>query len=169
MDAQAVSASGRVGQETATVLRDRLNGALKDAMESGEPRAAATLRLIQAALRERDHCARATGVAEGLSEEEIRGMLRDMIAQRREEIVRCEACARVDVAEQEAEEIAIIEQFLPPRMSDAEISSAVSAAIKDLGASRLKDTGRVIAALKQRYNGQMDFTRAKRILCERLH
>jgi uncharacterized protein YqeY len=95
-------------------------------------------------------------------------MLRDMIAQRREEIVRCEACARVDVAEQEAEEIAIIEQFLPPRMSDAEISSAVSAAIKDLGASRLKDTGRVIAALKQRYNGQMDFTRAKRILCERL-
>jgi uncharacterized protein YqeY len=151
------------------MLRDRLNAALKDAMEMGDQRSVATLRLILAALRERDHCAREAGAVEGLGEGEIRTMLRDMVSQRREEIARCEACARVDRAEQEAEEIDIIERFLPPRMSEAEIGSAVDAAIQSVGAIRLKDTGRVIATLKERYNGQMDFARAKRLLCERLH
>jgi uncharacterized protein len=151
------------------MLRDRLNAALKDAMETGDHRSVATLRLILAALRERDHCAREAGAVEGLGEGEIRTMLRDMVSQRREEIARCEACARVDRAEQEAEEIDIIERFLPPRMSEAEIGSAVEAAIQSVGATRLKDTGRVIATLKERYNGQMDFARAKRLLCERLH
>jgi uncharacterized protein YqeY len=151
------------------MLRDRLNAALKNAMETGDQRSVATLRLILAALRERDHCAREAGAVEGLGEGEIRTMLRDMVSQRREEIARCEACARVDRAEQEAEEIGIIEQFLPPRMSEAEIGSAVDAAIRSVGATRLKDTGRVIATLKERYNGQMDFARAKRLLCERLH
>jgi uncharacterized protein len=151
------------------MLRDRLNAALKNAMETGDQRSVATLRLILAALRERDHCAREAGAVEGLGEGEIRTMLRDMVSQRREEIARCEACARVDRAEQEAEEIGIIEQFLPPRMSEAEIGSAVEAAIQSVGATRLKDTGRVIATLKERYNGQMDFARAKRLLCERLH
>jgi uncharacterized protein len=151
------------------MLRDRLNAALKNAMETGDQRSVATLRLILAALRERDHCAREAGAVEGLGEGEIRTMLRDMVSQRREEIARCEACARVDRAEQEAEEIDIIERFLPPRMNDAEIGSAVEAAIQSVGATRLKDTGRVIATLKERYNGQMDFARAKRLLCERLH
>lgn len=158
-----------LGQETVTVLRDRLNAALKDAVETGEQRAVATLRLIQAALRERDHCAREAGEVEGLSDRDIRSMLRDMVEQRREEIARCEARARVDIAEQEAEEIGIIEQFLPPRMSEAEIGQAVDSAIADVGATRLKDTGKVIAALKERYNGQMDFACAKRLLCQRLH
>jgi uncharacterized protein YqeY len=151
------------------MLRERLNTALKNAMVADNQRAVATLRLILAALRERDHCAREAGAVEGLGEGEIRTMLRDMVTQRREEIARCEACARVDRAEQEAEEIGIIEQFLPPRMSEAEIGSAVEAAIRSVGATRLKDTGRVIATLKERYNGQMDFARAKRLLCERLH
>lgn len=151
------------------MIRERLSAALKDAAEAGEQRAVATLRLIQAALRERDHCAREAGAAEGLSDQEIRGMLRDMIAQRREEIARCEACARVDLAEQEAEEIGIIEQFLPRKMSEEEIGRAVDAAIAEVGATRLKDTGKVIAALKERYNGQMDFACAKRILQQRLH
>ncbi len=157
------------GREIATVIRERLNAALRDAVESGEHRATATLRLIQAALRERDHCARAAGEPEGLGEEAIRRMLRDMIEQRREEIARCEACAWVDRAEQEAEEIGIIERFLPPRMSEAEIGAAVEGAIADVGATRLKDTGKVIAALKERYNGQMDFACAKRLLCQRLN
>jgi uncharacterized protein YqeY len=151
------------------MLRERLNTALKNAMVADNQRAVATLRLILAALRERDHCAREAGAVEGLGEGEIRTMLRDMVTQRREEIARCEACARVDRAEQEAEEIGIIEQFLPSRMSEAEIGSAVDAAIRSVGATRLKDTGRVIATLKERYNGQMDFARAKRLLCERLH
>jgi uncharacterized protein len=151
------------------VIRERLNAALRDAAETGEPRALATLRLILAAVRERDHCAREAGSAEGLSDGEIRAMLQDMVTQRHEEIARCEACARVDRAEQEAEEISVIEQFLPPKMSEAEIGGAIEAAIEAVGATKLKDTGKVIAALKERYNGQMDFACAKRLLCQRLH
>lgn len=149
------------------MLRERLAGALKDAIDSGDQRAAGTLRLIQAALKERDHCARDAGQT-GLDDAEIVAMLRDMIEQRREDIPRCEEAARLDLAEQEAEEIAIIEQFLPPRMGRAEIAQAVDQAIRDLGATRLKDCGRVITALKERYNGQMDFAVAKQLLCERL-
>jgi uncharacterized protein YqeY len=145
-----------------------LAGALKDAIESGDQRAAGTLRLIQAALKERDHCARAAGQA-ALDDAQIEAMLRDMIEQRRDDIPRCEEAARLDLAQQEAEEIALIEQFLPPRMGRAEIAQAVDQAMRDLGATRLKDCGRVITALKERYNGQMDFAVAKQLLCERLH
>jgi uncharacterized protein YqeY len=151
------------------VLRERLSAALKEAAEAGEQRAVATLRLILAAIRERDRVARKAGSAEGLGEAGIEAMLQDMVAQRRQEIARCETCARVERAEQEAQEIRVIEPFLPPRMSQAEIDAAVEAAITTLGATRLKDTGKVIAALKERYGGRMDFARAKRILCERLH
>jgi uncharacterized protein YqeY len=151
------------------VLRERLTAALKDAAEAGEQRSVATLRLILAALRERDHCARESGAAQGLGEEEIRAMLQDMVAQRRGEISRCEACARIDLAQQEAEEIGVIERFLPPRMSEAETAHAVDAAITALGAAKLKDTGKVIAALKQQYDGQMDFACAKRLVCQRLN
>jgi uncharacterized protein YqeY len=158
-----------VGGRPEDMLRERLNAALKHAMESGEQREVATLRLIQAALRERDHCAREAGSGESLTDLDIRAMLRDMIEQRWQEIARCECCARVDLAEQEAQEIGIIERFLPPRMSEAEISMAVEAAIADIGAKRLKDTGKVIAALKERYNDRMDFACAKRLLCQRLH
>ncbi|MFO1068613.1 MAG: GatB/YqeY domain-containing protein [Geminicoccaceae bacterium] len=151
------------------MLRERLSGALKDAIDAHEPRAAGTLRLILAALKERDHCAREAGMTEGLSDTEIVAMLRDMIEQRREDIARCEEAARVDQAEQEAEEIAIIEQFLPPRMSERQVAGAIEQTMRELGATRLKDTGRVIAALKARYNGQMDFAVAKRLLCQRLN
>jgi uncharacterized protein YqeY len=96
-------------------------------------------------------------------------MLRDMIEQRRCDIPRCEEAARVDQAEREAEEIAILERFLPPRMSANQTALAVDDTIRELGATKLKDTGRVIAALKERYSGQMDFATAKRLLCERLH
>lgn len=151
------------------MLRERLNAALKDASEAGEQRAVATLRLILAAVRERDHCAREAGDGEGLSDDEIRAMLRHMVEQRRQEIARCESHAQLELAEREAEEIRVIEQFLPPRMSEAEIADAVTSAIDAVGATKLKDTGRVIAALKERYNGQMDFACAKRLLCQRLH
>jgi uncharacterized protein YqeY len=151
------------------LLRERLSGALKHATEAGDQRAVSMLRLIMMALKERDHSARDSGALEGLSDAGIEAMLRDMVEQRRTDITRCEECARVDVAEQEAEEIHVIEQFLPCRLSEPQVASAVDAAIRDIGATRLKDTGRVIAALKERYNGQMDFACAKRLLCERLH
>lgn len=152
------------------MLRERLNAALKDASETGEERAASTLRLILTAIKERDLCARAAGDGEAaVSDDEIRAMLTAMVEQRRQEISRCEACARLDVAEQEAEEIGIIGRFLPAKMSPADTESAVEVMIRQTGAEKLKDAGRVIAALKERYNGTMDFATAKRLVCARLH
>lgn len=151
------------------MLRERLSGALKGAIDSGDERAAATLRLVMAAVKERDCCTGRTMNAGGISDEEIVTMLRDMVEQRRCDIPRCEETARLDQAEQETEEIAVLERFLPPRMSEGQMASAVEEIMRELGATKLKDTGRVIAALKQRYNGQMDFGTAKRLLCQRLH
>ncbi len=151
------------------MLRERLNAALRDAGEAGDQRAAGTLRLILTAIKERDHCAREAGESEGVSDDEIRFMLTGMVDQRRRDIQRCESCARLDVAEQEAQEIALIERFLPARMSEPDTVQAVELAIRETGAARLKDAGRVIAALKERYNGQMDFGSAKKHLCARLH
>jgi uncharacterized protein len=136
---------------------------------AGDERAAATLRLVLTALKERDHAAREGRSAEGLGDEEILAMLRDMVRQRHSEIDRCETCAHLDLAEREAEEIRVLEQFLPPRMDEAQISLAVDDAIRSVGATRLKQAGQVIATLKERFDGRMDFARAKRLVCERLH
>ena len=125
--------------------------------------------LFSAAIKERDHCAREAGESEGVSDDEIRFMLTGMVDQRRREIQRCESCARLDFAEQEAEEIAVIERFLPARMSEPDTVHAVELAIARPRRRALKDAGRVIAALKERYNGQMDFACAKKLLCARLH
>jgi uncharacterized protein YqeY len=146
-------------------LRQRLASALKSAPDA---KAASTLRLVMAALKERDHCAREAGVAEELDDAAIEAMLRDMVAQRELDIARCEQTARLDDAQQEAAEIEVLQQFLPQRMTDDEIAAAVDEMIGEIGASRLKDTGRVIAALKERYYGEMDFARAKRLVCQKL-
>lgn len=152
-------------RECLVSLRDRLASALKGA---GDAETTATLRLVLAALKERDHCCREAGVAEELDDAAIEAMLRDMVAQREIDIARCEEAARLDDAEQEAAEIRVLQQFLPQRMSEDEIDAAVDAMIGEVGASRLKDTGKVIAALKERYNGEMDFARAKRRVCQKL-
>lgn len=146
-------------------LRERLASAVRTAPNSIS---AATLRLVLAALKERDHCAREAGVAEELDDAAIEAMLRDMVAQREIDIARCEETARLDDAEQEAAEIEVLQQFLPQRMSDDEIDTAVDEMIGAVEARRLKDTGRVIAALKERYYGEMDFARAKRLVCQKL-
>lgn len=149
------------------MLRERLQAAFKDASASGDEPSAAILRLVQTALNERDQNAREHG-HEPVDDEEILVMLRNMVEQRRQEIDRCETCAQLDLAEKEALEICILERFLPSRMSEAEIGAAVDAAIDEIHAARLKDAGKVIATLKQRYDGQMDFGCAKRLLCARL-
>ncbi len=146
-------------------LRQRLASALKTAPEA---RTAATLRLVLAALKERDHCAREAGVADELDDEAIAAMLRDMVAQREVDIARCEETARLDDAEREAAEIEVLQQFLPQPMSEDEMDSAVDEMIDAIGARRLKDTGKVMAALKERYDGEMDFARAKRRVCQKL-
>jgi hypothetical protein len=151
------------------LVREQLQSALREAADHGDDVAAATLRLVMAAVKERDHGLREAGAGDGLTDPQILEMLKDMVVQRQAEIGRCETCAQIDLAEREAQEIRVLQRFLPPQMSEAQVVGAVEETIRALGAERLKDAGRVMATLKERFNGRMDFAAAKRLLCERLH
>lgn len=145
------------------MLRERLNNELKKAMLAKEQRATATLRLILAALKDRDIAARSKGQTEGIGDDEILSMLQTMIKQRRESIEMYRKGGRDELAEQEAEEIEIIEGFLPEQMDDAAIEVAIREAIDAVGASGLKEMGKVMAALREQYAGQMDFAKAGKV------
>jgi uncharacterized protein len=143
------------------MLRQQLNDALKAAMLGKDVRTVSTVRLILAALKDRDIAARPKGLADGIPDDEIRQMLQSMIKQRREAIALYEQGGRLELAQQEADEIVVIERFLPRQMGEAEVGQAVQAVIADLGATGLKDMGRVMAALKERFtDGSMDFAKA---------
>jgi uncharacterized protein YqeY len=146
------------------MLRTRLNEVLKDAIRSKKQRTVSTVRLIMAALKDRDIAARTRGVTDGIDEDEIMSMLQTMIKQRREAIELYEQGGRLELAEQEREEIGIIEDFLPKQMSEDEIRSAVTTVIGDIGASSVKDMGRTMAELRTRYAGRMDFGKASGIV-----
>jgi uncharacterized protein YqeY len=141
------------------MLRQRLSDALKDAMRAKDQRAVSTVRMILAGLKDRDIAARPRGVTTGIEEPEILSLLQSMIKQRRESIVLYEQGGRPELAEQEREEIAVIERFLPQQMSEEEVGEAVRAAIREVGAAGVKDMGRVMAELKARHAGQMDFSK----------
>ncbi len=145
------------------MLRERLNNELKKAMLAKEQRATATLRLILAALKDRDIAARSKGQAEGIGDDEILSMLQTMIKQRRESIEMYRKGGRDELAEQEAEEIEIIEGFLPEQMDDAAIEAAIRETIDAVGASGLKEMGKVMATLREEYAGQMDFAKAGKV------
>jgi uncharacterized protein YqeY len=142
------------------MLRARFSDALKEAMRAKHERKVGTVRLIIAALKDRDIAARGKGNADGIGDDEIAQMLQSMIKSRRESIVLYEQGGRVELAEQEREEIAIIETFLPQQMSAAEVDAAIKAAIAEAGAKSIKDMGKVMATLKARHVGQMDFAKA---------
>jgi uncharacterized protein YqeY len=142
------------------MLRQQLNDALKTAMLSKDTRSVSTVRLILAALKDRDIAARPRGVTDGIPEEEILTMLQSMMKQRRESIALYEQGGRLELAQQEAEEITIIERFLPAQFSEEQVAEVVKTVIAEIGAQGLKDMGRTMAALKERYAGQMDFTKA---------
>jgi hypothetical protein len=139
------------------VLRDDINSALKEAMKSGQGRRVSTLRLINAAVLERE-----TKGAERvtLSDPEIVDVMGKMVKQRQESLDIYEKAGRTDLAAQEREEIEIISAYLPKQMSDIEAAAAISALIKELGAATIKDMGRTMAALKQRFSGQIDTAKA---------
>lgn len=141
-------------------MRNRLEEALRTATLARNQRAMSTLRLILAALRDRDIAERSKGNLAGLSDEQIVALLHSMVKQRRESIKLYQEGGREDLAHQEAEEIAVIEQFMPPQMSEAEVNEAVSAIITETEAKTLKDMGRVMAVLRERYAGRMDLARA---------
>lgn len=142
------------------MLRTRLTEALKNSLKTKDERSTSTLRLILAALKDRDIAARGKGNADGVSEDEILQMLQSMIKQRRESIALYEQGGRLELAEQEAEEITVIERFLPAQMSDEQMQAAVSETLTELEATGLKDMGRVMAALREKYAGCMDFGKA---------
>jgi hypothetical protein len=150
------------------VLREQLNEALRTATENDQRCAMAIVRLIHAALKERDQTSRAEGQPEGLSDAELVELLQAMVAQRSESIRRYEESGQLELAERETEEIEVIRRFLPPKLGEDACAEAVSRVIADLGARKLKDTGRVISELKHRYPGQMDFAKARRLVCQRL-
>ncbi|MCZ6467372.1 MAG: GatB/YqeY domain-containing protein [Alphaproteobacteria bacterium] len=150
------------------MLRTRLNDALKAAMKAKETRTLATVRLILAALKDRDIAARGKGNLEGIDEDGILAMLQSMIKQRRESITLYEKGGRLELARQEAEEITVIEQFLPRQLGEDEMAEAVKTVIQEVEAKSLKDMGRTMAALKERYAGRMDFHKASAQVKERL-
>jgi uncharacterized protein len=139
------------------VLRDDIKADMTQAMKAGQARRVSTLRLINAAI-----LARETSGAERLTlgDAEIVDVMQKMVKQRQESLDIYEKAGRAELAAQEREEIEIINKYLPKQMSDIEAASAISALIKELEAATLKDMGRTMAALKQRFSGQMDFGKA---------
>jgi uncharacterized protein YqeY len=141
------------------MLRDDINTALKNAMKAGDARRVSTLRLVNAAFKNADIEARGQGKGP-LGEDEMLALLQKMIKQRHESVELYDKGGRPELAQQEREEIAIIAGYLPKQMSEDEVNAAISAAIAETGAAGMKDMGKVIAALKGKFAGKMDFAKA---------
>ena len=141
-------------------LREDIASAMKEAMKAKDQVALATLRLISAALKDRDIAARGNGNQDGISNDEILSMLQTMIKQRHESAKMYRDGNRPELAESEESEIAIISGFLPAQLDAAEVSAAIAAAIETAGAASIKDMGQVMAHLKAKHAGQMDFSAA---------
>ena len=150
------------------MLRQRLNDALKEAMKARDQRSVSTLRLVLAQLKDRDIAARPAGNASGIGEGEIEEMLLKMVKQRQESIVLYKQGNRPDLVQQEEEEVAVIERFMPKQLDEAEASAAVETAIAETGAQSVKEMGKVMAKLKERFAGRMDFAKAGALVKQRL-
>ncbi len=146
------------------MLRSRLTEALKTAMKAKDERAVSTVRMILARLKERDIEVRPKGNPHGISDKEMVAMMQDMIKQRRESIELYEKGGRPELARKEREEIAVIESFLPRQLSEEEMGQAIRQVIGEVGASGIKDMGRVMAKLRERYADSMDFTKASGVV-----
>lgn len=150
------------------MLRERLSETLKTALKNRQPRTISTVRLILAAIKDRDIAARGRGNTEGISDQDIFSVLQTMIRQREESIKLYEQGGRLELAQQEAEEIAIIEGFLPKALDPAAVDKAIDDVLAEIGAGSLRDMGRAMAVLRERFAGQMDFTKASARVRERL-
>jgi uncharacterized protein YqeY len=141
-------------------LRERLSDAVKDAMKAREQKRLSTLRLVSAALKDRDIANRTEESRDGVSDDEILSLLAKMIKQREESAETYDKGGRPELAAGEREEIGIIREFMPRQMTDEESKAAVQGVIAEVGAASMKDMGKVMAALKERFAGQMDFGKA---------
>lgn len=138
-------------------LRARISTALKQAMKDKDAPRLSTLRLINAAIKDKDIDARAEGSENGVEDSQVLAILGKMVKQRLESAKVYEEGGRIDLAERERTETAVIEEFLPKKLSDEEAANAVEAAIVEVDASSIRDMGKVMGILKERYTGQMDF------------
>ena len=148
-------------------MRERFTQDMKDAMKAGDKRKLATVRLVQAALKDKDIEARGAGKGQA-TDEEILGLLQKMIKQRQESAGIYEQAGRAELAAQEREEADIIASYLPKQLGEAETRDAIQAAIAATGAASMKDMGKVIGALRGTYAGQMDFGKASALVKEML-
>lgn len=147
------------------MLRTQIDDALKTAMKARDDKLkVSTLRLINAAIKDRDIAARGHDLSDGVSDDEILAILTKMVKQREESSSAYEKACRPELAEQERAEIEVIKEFMPRQLSDQEIETAVSGVIEEFDATGLKDIGKCMAALKERHHGAMDFGRAGAIM-----
>jgi uncharacterized protein YqeY len=149
-------------------MRDKLNEALKEAMRAKDQRAISTLRLILAALKDRDIASRGKNADGRITEDEILQMLQSMVKQREDSIAMYEQGGRLELAEQEQAEIDVIRRFLPKQMSADEVQAAVDETIAEMGAGSLKEMGKVMAELRSRFAGRMDFGKASGLVKQKL-
>ena len=138
-------------------MRTRLNESLKRAMKEKDAPRLSTLRLITAAIKDRDIAKRGEGEEAEVSDDEILAILGKMVKQRQESARVYEEGGRLELAEKELSEVGIIEEFLPKPLSEAEVDKAIEAAIAEVGAETIRDMGRVMGTLKGKYTGRMDF------------
>lgn len=138
-------------------LRSKISTALKKAMKDKDAQRLSTLRLINAAIKDKDIAARAEGNDDGVGDAEVLAILGKMSKQRMESARAYEEGGRLDLADREREEVEVIEEFLPRQLSEEEAAAAVEAAIAEIGAESIRDMGKVMGALKTKYTGQMDF------------
>ncbi|MFT6606018.1 MAG: hypothetical protein ACJA2X_001194 [Halocynthiibacter sp.] len=149
-------------------LREKISDSLKVAMKAKDVDRLSTLRLINAAIKDRDIALRGEGDDTGVSEADVLGILGKMVKQRQESARAYEEGGRLELAEKELSEITVIEDYLPRQLSEEEAAAAVEAAIAEAGAESIRDMGRVMAALKAKYTGQMDFSAAGPMVKDKL-
>lgn len=141
-------------------LRAQVMQAMKDAMKSGDKARLSTIRLMQSAIKDKDIASRTDGRNDGIPDTEIVELFSKMVKQRRESAELYEKGDRPDLAEKEQAEIAVLEEFMPKQMDEAETKAAIEAVVAEVGATSVKDMGKVMGALKAKYAGKMDFAKA---------
>lgn len=142
-------------------LRDKLNADLKDAMKAGDKRKLGTIRLMNAAIKDKDINTRTDGHdSEKISDVMIMDVFAKMVKQRQDSVAAFDAGGRAELAQAEREEMAVIQSYMPKQLGDEEAKAAVAAVIASIGAAGIKDMGKVMAELKAKYSGQMDMAKA---------
>lgn len=145
-------------------MREEIKAALKEALKAQDKRRMGTIRLMQAAIKDRDIAARTEGADTLVSDDDILAILAKMIKQREESAVTYENAGRAELATQEREEIDVIKSFMPTQLTEEEVEAAATEVVAELGAESLKDMGRCMGELKKRYAGRMDFGKAGAVI-----